>query len=276
MEKLNEKIGFIGTGQMATALAGGFLARKLIEPSQLFAFDIFAPSGEKFAKATGAKLLGSSHDVVEQCSVVFLGVKPHQMGELLDDLSRRPGLPKMFPQKLFISIAAGLPISAYAKHLGNSARMARVMPSTPCLVSEGAIGFCLSQSASKDDAKLVRTFFESVGMTFEIPEYQMDALTGLSGSGPAFVYIIIEALSDAGVKLGLNRDTSTKLAAQTLKGAAEMLLRTGEHPGVLKDRITSPGGTTIAGIHALETGGIRAALFDAVTAAAKRSAELSK
>lgn len=273
---IQQKIGFIGVGQMALGLAGGFLGKKLIDKSQLFAYDIFPPSGERFRKATGAQLLDSSHSVVEEASVIFLGVKPYQMGTLLSDLSQKREIVKMFPQKLFVSIAAGLPMATYAKYLGNSSRMARVMPNAPAMVLQASSGYCLSPTATKEDADLVRTLLEAVGMAVEIPEWQMDALTGLSGSGPAFVYIIIEALSDAGVKHGLSRDHANKLAAQTLKGAAEMMLRTGEHPAVLKDRVTSSGGTTIAGIHALESAGIRAAIFDAVTAATKRSAEISK
>jgi pyrroline-5-carboxylate reductase len=148
------------------------------------------------------------------------------------------------------------------------------MPNTPCLVGEGAAGYCLGPGASSEDGKLVGELLHSVGIAFQLPESQLDAVTGLSGSGPAFVYQMIEAMSDGGVRVGLPRDVATKLAAQTVLGSAKMVLETGDHPGVLKDRVASPGGTTIAGIHALESGRLRATMIEAVKAAADRSKEL--
>jgi pyrroline-5-carboxylate reductase len=177
--------------------------------------------------------------------------------------------------KLVVSGAAGISVASLAAGLGPEARVVRVMPNTPALVGEGAAAYCLGPGVSPEDEALVLRLLESVGIARRVPEGLMDAATGLCGSGPAFVYAMIEALSDGGVRVGLPRDLATAMAAQTVLGAARMVLETGLHPGVLKDQVTSPGGTTIAGLHALERGALRATLIDAVQAAALRSAELA-
>ncbi len=266
------KIGFIGTGQMATALAGGFLKAGKIDANSLFAYDVLPEASERFAKSTGASIQDSAKGVVENSDVVFLCVKPQHMAHLLTDL-QTIGSP--LTEKLFVTIAAGLPISFFVNALG-SIRIIRVMPNTPCLVGEAASGFTAGGSATSEDASFVEDLLKTVGVAFEVPERLLDAVTGLSGSGPAFVFMMIEALSDGGVKAGLPRNIATALAAQTLKGSAELLLRTGEHPGALKDKVTSPAGTTIAGVAVLEDRGLRGALIAAVEAAANRSAELGK
>src|SRR5207244_7402529 len=161
-----------------------------------------------------------------------------------------------------------------AEGLGSERRLVRVMPNTPCLVAASASGYAPGEAATTEDINLVDRLLNAVGRAFRLPEHLLDAVTGLSGSGPAFIYVIIEAMSDGGVRMGLPRDVATALAAQTVFGAAKMVLETGAHPAVLKDMVASPGGTTIAGLHALERGGLRAALIDAVEAATKRSAEL--
>jgi pyrroline-5-carboxylate reductase len=181
---------------------------------------------------------------------------------------------KIAAGQLVVSIVAGLRLADLARGLGPEIRLVRVMPNTPCLVGRGASGYCLGERATAEDGRLVRQLFESVGIAVEVEEKLLDAVTGLSGSGPAFVYVMIEALSDGGVRMGLPRQVATALAAQTVLGAAAMVIATGEHPGVLKDRVASPGGTTIAGLQALEAGGLRAALMAAVEAAARRSSEL--
>jgi pyrroline-5-carboxylate reductase len=173
-----------------------------------------------------------------------------------------------------VSIAAGVTLGQLAVALGADRRLIRVMPNTPCLVGASASGYAPGEAATSDDIALVDRLLNVVGTAFRLPEHLLDAVTGLSGSGPAFVYAVIEALSDGGVRVGLPRDVATALAAQTVLGSARMVLETGLHPGVLKDQVTSPGGTTIAGLHALERGGLRAALMDAVEAAARRSREL--
>ena len=175
---------------------------------------------------------------------------------------------------IVVSIAAGIPIAKLEGALPIGTRVVRVMPNTPCLIGRGASGLATGSAASTDDARLISELLATVGLVETVPEPLLDAVTGLSGSGPAYVFQMIEALSDGGVKMGLPRAIATRLAAQTLVGAAEMLLTTGQHPGALKDSVTSPGGTTIAGLHAMELGGVRAALMDAVEAATLRSREL--
>jgi pyrroline-5-carboxylate reductase len=177
------------------------------------------------------------------------------------------------PDKLFVSILAGTPLKTLSAGLG-TLRVARVMPNTPCLVGSGAAGFACGTGCSADDEALVGKLLAAVGIAFPLAEPLLDAVTGLSGSGPAYAYVMIEALSDGGVRMGLPRNVATALAAQTLLGAAQMVLQTEEHPGVLKDRVASPGGTTIAGLAALEKHGLRAALMSAVEMATRRSQEL--
>jgi pyrroline-5-carboxylate reductase len=266
---LHERIGMIGAGQMATALGQGFVRSGLVPADNLVASDPLEGARKRFADATGGKTTGVNAEVAAQSDVIFLAVKPQQIMAVAAGLQGKIGA-----DKLVVSIAAGVRLAALAKALGDRVRLIRVMPNTPCLVGCGASAFCLGERATDRDALLVQQLLDSVGITCRLDEKLLDAVTGLSGSGPAFVCMMIEALSDGGVRMGLPRDVATRLAAQTLRGAAEMVLSTGEHPGVLKDRVTSPGGTTIAGIQALENGGLRAALMAAVEAAAKRSMEL--
>jgi len=266
---LKQKIGFIGAGQMATALGQGFVEAKLVSASNLLASDPVAGARARFAQATGAETTADNAQVVAESEVVFLAVKPQQMAAVAAGLEQRIGA-----KKLVVSIAAGVRLAALAEMFGADARLVRVMPNTPCLVGQGASGFSLGNHATAEDGQLVEQLLEAVGIAFQVDEKLLDAVTGLSGSGPAFVYTIIEALSDGGVRMGLPRNVATTLAAQTVRGAARMVLTTEEHTGRLKDRVCSPGGTTIAGIQALETGGLRAALMAAVEAATRRSIEL--
>jgi pyrroline-5-carboxylate reductase len=264
-----QRIGFIGAGAMATALGQGFVRAKLVEAGSLLASDPLAEARERFAAATGGQALDDNVRVAGQCDVLFLAVKPQQMPPVLAELRGKIGL-----EKLVVSIAAGVPLATIAAALHSPARLVRVMPNTPCLVGHGACGYSLVPSATPDDARLVHELLSAVGVAFVLEEKLLDAVTGLSGSGPAFVYVVIEALSDGGVRMGLPRAVATALAAQTVRGAAEMVLASREHPAVLKDRVASPGGTTIAGLQALEEGGLRAALMAAVEAATRRSIQL--
>jgi pyrroline-5-carboxylate reductase len=202
--------------------------------------------------------------------VVVLAVKPQNMAAVLEELRAL-----VRGDQLVISVAAGVTIGSIAQGIGHKARVIRVMPNTPALVGEGASAYSAWPGVSADDEALVQAFLGSVGRVVRVPESLLDAVTGLSGSGPAFVYVMIEALSDGGVRVGLPRDVATLLAAQTVLGAAKMVCETGLHPGVLKDQVASPAGTTIAGLLALERAGVRGALMDAVEAAARRSAELA-
>jgi pyrroline-5-carboxylate reductase len=268
---LNQKIGFLGAGQMARALARGFVDAGLVGPDQVHAADLFPQALTGFEEVVaGAHTCASNVDVVSACDVVFLAVKPQFMPEVLAQLK-----PLDLAGKLIVSIAAGVTLETLSREL-DSSRVIRVMPNTPCLVATCAAGYCLGAGASDADGELIQQLLGAVGIAFSLKESLIDVVTGLSGSGPAFAFQVIEALSDGGVKMGLPRDVATQLAAQTLKGAAEMVLVTKEHPAVLKDRVASPGGTTIAGLAELEAGATRASFIAAVTAATQRSIELGK
>jgi pyrroline-5-carboxylate reductase len=263
-------IGFLGAGQMATALAKGWAAAGLLNAAKSAASDPHPAAREKFSAATGVRTVSSNAEVVQACEVVFLAVKPQTMSAVLSDVR-----PHLTPNHLVVSIAAGVTLTQLADALGTATRLVRVMPNTPALVGACAAGFAPSAAAKPEDVELVGKLFNAVGTAFAVPEHQLDAVTGLSGSGPAFVYVLIEALADGGVRVGLPREVALKLVAQTVFGSAKMVLETGTHPAVLKDAVASPGGTTIAGLHALERAGFRAAAMDAVDAAARRAAELA-
>lgn len=262
--------GFIGSGKMATALIRGMIRAGTADPTAILASDPVEAARAALARESGIQVTPSNREVAEASDVLVLAVKPQSMTQVLGEL--RPALQ---PRHLIISIAAGVSQATLAHLVGPGHRIVRVMPNTPALLGDGASGYCLGPGCTANDETLVGSCLNAVGRAFRVPETLLDAVTGLSGSGPAFVYVIIEALSDGGVRMGLPRDVATALAAQTVLGAARMVLETGEHPGVLKDQVTSPGGTTIAGLHALERGGLRAALIDAVEAATRRSAELA-
>jgi len=267
---LSVRIGFIGAGQMAMALAQGLVKAGLVAKEQLLASDPSEEARGRFSRTTGVKTTSDNLEVVDDSDVVVLAVKPQQMPGVLAQLGGKIGA-----TRLVLSIAAGVRSATIVQSLGAAMRLARVMPNTPCLVGHGASAYCLAGTATAADGELVGQILESVGSAFLVEEKLMDAVTGLSGSGPAFAYIMIQALSDGGVRMGLPRPIATKLAAQTLFGAAAMVLSSGEHPAGLKDRVASPGVTTIAGLQAMETGGVRAALIAAVEAATRRSVELA-
>jgi len=265
------RIGFLGAGKMATALARGWIAAGLTTAEAVIASDPLAAACQSFAQETGAKSTASNRDVVNDTDLLIIAVKPQSMSALLSEIK-----PHLRHHHLIVSIAAGVSLLQLSHGLGSERRLIRVMPNTPCLVGASASGYCPGEQATPEDVALVDRLLKAVGVAFRLPESLLDAVTGLSGSGPAFAYVIVEALSDGGVRMGLPRDVATALAAQTVLGAAKMVLETGQHPGSLKDAVTSPGGTTIAGLHALERGGLRAALMDAVEAATRRSMELGK
>jgi pyrroline-5-carboxylate reductase len=264
-------IGFLGGGKMAAALAKGVVSAGLAKPTLLLASDPLPAARSAFASQTGAKTTASNLEVVRFARVLVLAVKPGHVGELLEEIR-----PAITPGHLLISIAAGVPIAKLENGLPPGARVIRVMPNTPALLGASASAYALGKAATNSDAALAQQIFSAVGIAFQLKESLLDAVTGLSGSGPAYAYLIIEALSDGGVAGGLPRDVATKLAAQTLLGSAKMVLETGLHPGALKDMVTSPGGTTIEGLHELEKGKVRGVLINAVRAATEKSRKLGQ
>ena len=263
------KLGFLGAGKMATALAKGFLHAKLAKAGDLVASDVAPAARAHFTQETGGKVVDSNTAALKASRVLFLAVKPDQVKEVLEGIRAA-----WTPEHLLISICAGLPLAKLESGLPSGARVIRVMPNTPALV--GASAYALGCSATKADGELVQKLLSAVGLAFQVKESLLDAVTGLSGSGPAYAYLIIEALSDGGVAAGLPRDVATRLAAQTLLGAAKMVIETGQHPGALKDMVASPGGTTIEGLHELERGKVRGALMSAVRAATEKSKKLGQ
>ncbi len=268
---LDQSIGFIGAGQMARALASGFVKSGLIAAERIVAADPVGEAAAAFRGAVpGSRTLADNASVAGAADVLFLATKPQQVRAALGEAAG-----KALDGKLLVSIAAGVKL-ATLDSLVPAARLVRVMPNTPCLVGQSASAYCLGPRATTSDGQLVGQLLSAVGLAFVVEEKLLDAVTGLSGSGPAFVYVMIEALADGGVRMGLPRDVAAALAAQTVRGAATMVVETGEHPSLLKDRVASPGGTTIAGLQVLEAGGLRGLLMAAVEAATRRSIELGQ
>ncbi|CAM6100242.1 unnamed protein product [Calypogeia fissa] len=259
------RVGFIGAGQMSEALARG-----LVKAGILPADRISASNGSRKAifESFGVTVC-SNAEVVEKSNVVIIAVKPQILRTVLTEL--RPQLTK---DHLLVSIAAGITIDSL-QQWGGDVRVVRVIPNTPCVVGEGAAALSVGASANQGDLDLVKVLFDAIGTTVVVEEKLLNAVTGVSGSGPAFVYIAIEAMADGGVAAGLPRATALSLAAQTFLGSAKMVLETKKHPGQLKDDVASPAGTTIAGIHELEKAGFRAAWMNAVLATAKRGEQLA-
>lgn len=262
------KIGFIGTGQMATALAAGFCQSGQVLPENIFGYDIQPESLARFSsRVPGCIQAQSNLDVVNNSDLIVLAVKPQIIPSVAPEIKTKD------PNKVFVSVIGGITIEWLAQNLGTE-QVIRTMPNTPCLIGKGATGISSHEAVSPELVASVVNLFQSVGIAFELPERLIDAVTGISGSGPAFVFQFIEALSDGAVNVGIPRDIALQLAAQTVMGAGSMVIESGEHPAVLKDKVASPGGTTIAGLAALEQGGLRAATINAVVAATERSIEL--
>ena len=264
-------IGFLGAGKMATALAQGWLNAKLINPAKTFASDPYEKARDHFTEVTSCKTLTDNQELVNKCETVVLAVKPGDVHHVLENLSR-----DFETKHLLISIAAGVSLTQLAELIGFDQRIIRVMPNTPCLVGASASAYAVSLTATDEDKTFIDKLLSAVGKAFAVPEKLLNAVTGLSGSGPAFVYLMIEALTDGGVRVGLPRDVAQALATQTVYGAARMVLETEQHPVLLKDAVASPGGTTMAGLHALEEGKFRSVVMSAVQAATERAEELGK
>ncbi|MDF0643772.1 MAG: pyrroline-5-carboxylate reductase [Nitrospira sp.] len=265
------RVGFIGAGNITQSLIAGLLHAKLVLPSHLIASDIDPAARDAVSGTYHVATTAGNSEAAEGADVLVLAVEPQVLDHVLTEIA------DIVQEKtLIVSVAAGYPIARIARHLRGVKRkkIVRAMPNTPAAIREGVTAIACDDDVPADELATARSLFESIGHVVTVPERLLDAVTGLSGSGPAYVYIMTEALADGGVKMGLPRHTAQLLAAQTVVGAARLLLASGEHPGVLKDRVASPGGTTIAGIHALELGRFRATVTSAVEAAAKRSAEL--
>lgn len=269
------RIGFVGGGMMAEAMLGGLLKGGLPTENVLVSEPV--PERRKYIADTfKVPVKEANHEVCAGSDVVVMAVKPQVLETVLTDLGARAQQDPNVAKCLIVSIVAGQTLGTYRKHLPIT-RVARVMPNTPALVGCGASVYVVNELCKPEDNTLVETVMGACGIVERVmDEKLLDAVTGLSGSGPAYVYLLIEALSDGGVRMGLPRPTATRLAAQTVMGAGEMVIKTGTHPGQLKDQVTSPGGTTIAGVHALEAGAFRGTVINAVEAATKRSQELGK
>jgi pyrroline-5-carboxylate reductase len=265
------KLGFLGAGKMATALARGFIQAGLATTDGILASDPYEAARVATGKEAGIKTSSANPEVLKFANVLVLAVKPDQVNDVLAEAR-----PLFTDRHLLISIAAGVTLARMEAALPAGARVIRVMPNTPALVGASASAFACGKCATPEDAQLAQKLFSSVGVVVQVKESLLDAVTGLSGSGPAYVFLMIEALSDGGVAAGLPRDIATRLAAQTLLGSAKLLLETGQHPGVLKDMVASPGGTTIDGLHELEKSGVRGALINAVRAATDKSKKLGQ
>ena len=265
---ITNKIAFIGGGQMAEAMIGGLLSGQVCPAESIWATDPVAERRDHLKSQFGIRIGSANREAVAWADVVVLAVKPQMLQVVLSDLGQA------LAHALVISIVAGVTIQAIAEQMAGAMRVVRAMPNTPALVREGMTALALGSAVSEDDSRMARAVFEAVGRVVLVEERLMDAVTGLSGSGPAYVFLAIESLADGGVKMGLSRQIAELLAAQTVLGAARLVLESGMHPAQLKDRVASPGGTTIAGLYRLEQGGFRATLMAAVEAATIRSKEL--
>jgi len=265
----DKRVGIIGGGNMGEVLASGIIAGNLVAAENITISDVAEERRDYLKKKYGITTTEKNDDVVKGTDIVILAIKPQNMGDVLSEIT---GF--VDESKLVISIAAGIRIKFMEGSLGKGAHVIRVMPNTPALIGEGATAIAGGKNATDEELAIARQIFDSIGISVTVREELIDAVTGLSGSGPAYVFAIIEALSDAGVKMGLARDIALKLSAQTLLGAAKLCIVSDKTPAQLKDMVTSPGGTTIAGLKALEDGKLRSTLMTAVEVATRRSKEL--
>jgi pyrroline-5-carboxylate reductase len=262
-------LSFIGAGAMGEALSRGLLAAGTYAPSDVVLFDVNTHRTQQLADSLGARTAASIEEAVAGADVVLVAVKPQVVERALE-----PVRALVTPAQTLVSIAAGISTARLEACFNEAVPVVRAMPNTPSLVGAAATAICAGTHARPENLDKARQIFAAVGLCIEADEKLFDAVTGLSGSGPAYVFLFIEALADGGVRAGLSRDVALKMAAQTVLGSAKMVLETGQHPGVLKDQVASPGGTTIAAIHALENGAFRGTVMDAVMASVERSREL--
>jgi len=267
--KKKKTIGFIGTGNMGEALIAGLLKARFTTPEKIMVFDSDRERLRFIQKKYGIKKASDNHHLSRQCDPLLLCVKPQSMKEVIEEIADA-----LDPSKLIISIAAGVPLYAIETYARKQLRLIRTMPNINVLIQEGASAIAPGNLATDEDLKLAKAIFDCVGKSIIVHEPLMDAVTGISGSGPAYIFLIIEALTDAGVHLGMTRAQALALVTQTVMGSVKHLSNKGEHPALLREKVTSPGGTTAAGLYKLEEGGLRKILIDAVIAATQRSKEL--
>ncbi len=260
------KITFIGCGNMASAIIGGLLKNGAAQKEEITAADPFEASREKAREAFGIKVSADNIDAVKDADVVVLAVKP----QALD--SATEGLGSVITDKqLVISIVAGQSLKRLEDLLGENKKIVRVMPNTPALVGEGISGWCVNKNTAAEDKEAVKTILSAIGEGEEVPEHLMGVVTSLSGSSPAYIYMLIEAMADAAVLDGMPRQMAYHFASQTVLGSAKMVLETGKHPGELKDMVTSPAGTTIEGVRTLEENGFRGTVIKAIHASTEKA-----
>lgn len=265
----NRRLAFIGAGNMAEAMLSGLQQSGQLEKGNVTAADPLPARRERIAEAYSVSVTTSNRQAAEGADILVLAVEPQILDEVLAEIA-----PAVGPAQLVISVAAGYPIARIVRHLRGATRVVRAMPNTPSMIRMGVTALAFDSGVSEEDAATARAVFEPIGQVVVVAECHMDVVTGLSGSGSAYVYVMIEALADGGVKMGLPREIAQLLAAQTMVGAARLVVDSDVHPAMLKDRVASPGGTTIAGLQALEQGHFRATLMSAVEAASMRSREL--
>jgi pyrroline-5-carboxylate reductase len=261
-------LGFLGCGTMGSAILEGIVSKNFIEPEEVAIFDLDLEKTKELTKKLGVNVAPDLESLVRSAETVFLCLKPQDMKSMLHDIKDF-----LSPKHLLVTIAAGLNIDFFERNLDNINRLKiiRIMPNTPCIVGECMSVICKNKNVSGEEEKKIIALMESLGKVVALEEKLFSAVTGLSGSGPAYIFLIIEALADGGVEMGLSRDTALILSAQTVLGSAKMYLQTGEHPAILKNKVTSPGGTTSSGLLALEKGAVRAALIDAVIKSAQKA-----
>lgn len=263
------KIGFIGAGNMAGAIIGGMVEKNIYTSTQIIASGKDADSLKNLNKKYGIEVTGDNQEVMEKSDVVFLSVKPQILPQVIKEIA-----PWSRENQFFVSIAAGKTIDWIEKEFGKEIKLVRVMPNTPALVGEGCAGICSNAKVGRDEIAIVKAIFDSCGTSYEMPEHLIDVVGAVSGSAPAFVFMFMEALADAAVAGGMPRDMAYRIAAQTVLGSGKLMLETGKHPGVLKDMVCSPGGTTICGVKVLEEQGMRSAIMNAIDSCIQKSKKI--
>jgi pyrroline-5-carboxylate reductase len=267
----NKTIGVIGAGHIGTAVIGGLIKARLTSPKNISASRRSASNLDELAKTFGVHTTTDNRKVAKSSDVIVLAVKPMNSREVLNEIKD-----VVAPSQVIISVMAGIRTSFISSILGSECPVIRTMPNTPVLVDSGATAICKGKFADDDHLKIAQIIFKSIGTVEVVPEHLLDAVTGLSGSGPAYIFMVIEAMTDGGVKMGLPRQIAFRLASQTVLGSAKLVIETGKHPAILKDEVTTPGGTAIAAVAELETHGLRTMLINAVSTATSKSKELSK